>query len=228
MRHEPRRKCAPSRRRGRNDIRLNHHRCIRQFILAAAMPWKMRRQLAGYFLDTPEDAGLEIAGPELGFHRLADSLPTSGTDLRIDAAIGNDLDIAIGEQQINQHAVVVGGVPDPQMREDIERALPGGLTAKQRRTIQRAFDDETDLTGMGCLARLDRPLDSRQRRRWKNPPYPPAVLDKMLADASDTHVFTSSLYSSFYQLPDAPPPPKLPPPPLNPPLNPPLEPLLPE
>src|SRR3982074_76196 len=43
------------------------------------------------------------------------------------------------------------------------------------------------------------------------------MFEKMPADAPDAHI---------YQLPDAPPPPKLPPPPLNPPLS--LEPLLPE
>ena len=45
------------------------------------------------------------------------------------------------------------------------------------------------------------------------------MLEKMLADPLDAHICRS-----IYQLPDAPPPPKLPPPPLNPPLS--LEPLL--
>ena len=62
---------------------------------------------------------------------------------------------------------------------------------------------------MRGLARLDRLLDPRQRRWRKDPPQPPAVFDEMPADAPDAH---------GYQLPDAPPPPKLPPPPLKPPL----------
>src|SRR3954467_1218550 len=78
---------------------------------------------------------------------------------------------------------------------------------------------------MSGLARLNRPLDRSQHLGRENPPYPPAMFNKMFADAPDAHIFTSSAY----QLPDAPPPPKLPPPPLNPPLEPPLlEPLLPE
>src|SRR5713226_507030 len=68
---------------------------------------------------------------------------------------------------------------------------------------------------MRGLAGLDRVLDCRQRPWRKNPPRPPAVLEKMPADAPDAHS------TSSYQLPDAPPPPKLPPPP---PLSP--EPLL--
>src|SRR5216683_6339180 len=60
---------------------------------------------------------------------------------------------------------------------------------------------------MRGLAGLDRVLDCRQRPWRKNPPRPPAVLEKMPADAPDAHA------TSSYQLPDAPPPPKLPPPP---------------
>src|ERR1700737_2168579 len=60
---------------------------------------------------------------------------------------------------------------------------------------------------MRGLAGLDRLLDHRQHPWRKNPPRPPAVLEKMLADAPDAHS------TSSYQLPDAPPPPKLPPPP---------------
>ncbi|MDH8644540.1 hypothetical protein QIH53_27210, partial [Klebsiella pneumoniae] len=44
--------------------------------------------------------------------------------------------------------------------------------------------------------------------------HPPAVEKKMLADAFDAHCCALG-----YQLPDAPPPPKLPPPPLKPPLE---------
>jgi hypothetical protein len=70
---------------------------------------------------------------------------------------------------------------------------------------------------MRGFARADRLLDRSQDLRRKNPPHPPTVLNKMPADPPDIHA---------YQLPDAPPPPKLPPPPLNPPLS--LELLLPE
>src|ERR1700688_1122551 len=68
---------------------------------------------------------------------------------------------------------------------------------------------------MRGLARLDRPLDRHPHFRRKNPPHPPAVLEKVFADTLDAHAASSR----FYQLPDAPPPPKLPPPPENPPLS---------
>ena len=55
---------------------------------------------------------------------------------------------------------------------------------------------------MRRLAGLDRLLDLGQHLSRKNPPHPPLILDKVLADALDAH---------NYQLPEAPPPPKLPP-----------------
>ena len=92
----------------------------------------------------------------------ADFLPAGSADLGVDAAIGDDLDIAVGQQQIDQHAVIVGGVPDPQLRENIQRALARRLIAEQRRAVERAFDHEADLAGMRGLARLDRLLDRSQ------------------------------------------------------------------
>ena len=64
---------------------------------------------------------------------MADLLPALSTNMGIDAAIGDDLDILIGEQQIDQNAVVLCGVPDPQMRENIERAPSRWLVANRGR-----------------------------------------------------------------------------------------------
>src|ERR1700761_872344 len=61
---------------------------------------------------------------------------------------------------------------------------------------------------MRCLTGLDRLLDRIQYPRRKQPPHPPAVFEKMFADAPYAHH-----QLQIYQLPDAPPPPKLPPPP---------------
>src|SRR5205814_10337534 len=177
---------------------------------------KMRGQLLRYRLNPLDHAACEISRPEIGFHLLADLLPTGSADFDVDAAIGDDLDVPVRQQQINQHSIVVRGVPYPQMRENVERALPRRLIAEQRLAIQRAFHDEADLAGMGGLSRLDCPLDCSQHLRRENPPYPPTMLNKMFADAPDAHIFTSYAY----QLPDAPPPQKLPQPPLIPQLDP--------
>ena len=83
---------------------------------------EMRRQLPRHRFDPLDHAALEIAGPEFGFHLGADFLPAGGADLGVDAAVGDDLEVAVGEQQIDQDAVVVRGVPDPQLRKNIQRA----------------------------------------------------------------------------------------------------------
>ena len=144
------------------------------------------------------------------FHLPADFFPAGGADPGVDAAVGDDLDVTVGQQQIDQDAVVVGGVPDPQLRKDIQRALPRRLIAKQRCAVERAFDHETDLPGMRGLARLDRLLDSGQ--------HLPA--ERSAAAASGVRGDACRCARCpCYQLPDAPPPPKLPPPPLKPPLS---------
>src|SRR3954451_15450454 len=168
---------------------------------------KMLRQVPRHRRDALEHSGLEISLAEFGFHRPADLLPFRRADFRVDTAIGENLDIAVGQQEIDQHAVVVRSVPNSQMRKNIQGTIAGRLVAQQRRAIQRAFDDKTDLAGMGRLTRLDRALDRSQHMLRKDLSNPPAVLEQMLADALDAH---------GHQLPDAPPPPKLPPPPLNP------------
>src|ERR1700686_5862714 len=105
----------------------------------------MRRQLPRHSLDSFDDPRLEIPAPEFGLHLGADFLPALAADLGVDAAIGDDLDLAVGEQEIDQHAVVVGGVPDPQLREHIERALPRRLALEQRRTVECALHYEAEL-----------------------------------------------------------------------------------
>src|ERR1700738_3037232 len=130
---------------------------------------KMRGELLSHSLDALCDAGFKLPRPEIALHRLADFLPARAANFCIDAAIGDDLDLAVGQQEIDQHAIVVGGVPDPQMRKNIQRALPRRLILEQRLAIQRAFHHEADLAGMRRLARLDRLFDGSQYLARKNP-----------------------------------------------------------
>src|SRR5260370_21162739 len=93
----------------RNDdlIELHHHRRIRQFVAPRPMRGKMRRQLPRDRLDPLDDAALEIPRLEIGLHGLADFLPARGADLRIDAAIADDPDLAGGPHHIGLDAPVV-------------------------------------------------------------------------------------------------------------------------
>src|SRR5438874_7295305 len=178
------------------DQSLHHDRLVRQLIGVAAILRKMRRELSRHRRDPIDHAGFEISRTEVPLHRGADLLPTLRPDLGGDAAIGDDLDLAVGEQEIDQHAVVVMGVPDAQMREDIQRALARRLIAKQWRAVERAFNDKPHLAGVSGLAGLDGLLDRRQHARRKDPPHSPAVFEKVFADALDIHRYQLSLPAS--------------------------------
>ena len=54
-------------------------------------------------------------------------------NVRGDAAVGDDLDVAVGHQHVDQHAVVVLGVPDAELAEHLERALARRQAAPQLR-----------------------------------------------------------------------------------------------
>ena len=51
--------------------------------------------------------------PERGFHVSADPFPGCAACKAMHAAVGDDLDFVVGQQQVNQHAVVVFGIPHP-------------------------------------------------------------------------------------------------------------------
>ena len=71
-----------------------------------------------------------------------------------EAAVGDDLDVAVGEQQVDQHAVVVRGVPHAQLRENsVERALPRIMARAQVAEVEAALDREADLARVLALGR---------------------------------------------------------------------------
>ena len=152
----------------------------------------------------------KIARPEIGLHRLADFFPAGGAHFGVDAAVGDDLDVAVGQQQIDQHAVVVGGVPDPQLRENVERALARRLVAEQRRAVERASTTKRTwpewVASPALMARSITAITSGGKMRRTRQRCAMRCLPMRLMPMS----------TSLLQLPDAPPPPKLPPPPLNP------------
>src|SRR5262249_29624071 len=115
---------------------------------------KILRKLARDILYSLDHARFEIAPPEIRFHVAADFCPTLAANMRIDAAVGNNLDPVVGKQQVDQDTIVVRGIPNAQMREDIERALARRLVAKQGRSVEGAFSDKAHLAGMRGLAGL--------------------------------------------------------------------------
>ena len=95
------------------------------------------------------------------FHRPAHRFPFRRSDLAVDAAVGDDFYIAVGEQQVDEHAGVVLGVPDPHQAEDFERAFARRQRLEHASKRQRRLDDKADLAAMVLLAGRDGRLDAR-------------------------------------------------------------------
>src|SRR5437016_9191877 len=85
------------------------------------------------------------------------------------------------------------GVPDAQLRKNVERPFARRLIAEQGRAVERAFHDEANLAGMGGLAGLDGPFDARQYLWRKDAPLAPAVFEEMFGDTPDAHATSSPM-----------------------------------
>ena len=114
-------------------------------------------------VDRAQQAGLEVAGLERALHRRRDLRPLGRRDDAVQAAIGDDLDRALGEQQIDQDAVVALGVPDAELAEQRDGAVARRRVAAQVAERQAGLDDDADLAAVALLARGDARLDARQR-----------------------------------------------------------------
>ena len=79
-----------------------------------------------------------------------------------EAAIGDDLDAMVGQQQVQQHTVVGLRVPDLELGEDFVRTLARIAAAQHRRRVQRRLDREADLAAVVTLAVGDRLGDALQ------------------------------------------------------------------
>src|SRR5690349_5107623 len=177
-------------------------------------------QHLGQGLETGQHALAETPLAELRFHDAAAEIPLRLGGLAAGrAAVGHDLHVAIRQQQVDQHAVVVDGVPDAERAEHFDRALSRRQAAQHVRQGQRVLDGNANLAAMTRLTGLHGLLDGPQRLLGKPRAH------RQRAGVGMTPEPREALH---HHLPDEPPPPKLPPPPLKPPPPPRLEPPLPQ
>ena len=66
---------------------------------------------------------------------------------------------AVGEQQVDQHARIVLGIPDAQPREVLERALARRAAGQQRRERQAALEHDAQFAPVAPLLLADGALD---------------------------------------------------------------------
>ena len=101
---------------------LEKYGLIGQFIAVAAG----RREEPGHALGDAPDGHAAARGeftlPEALADLRAQGFPFGGGNALGDAAVSHDLDGAIGQQHVDQHAVVARRVPDAQGRKDFQGA----------------------------------------------------------------------------------------------------------
>jgi hypothetical protein len=81
------------------------------------------------------------------------------------ATVSDDLDRVFGQQQVDQYAVVVFGIPDAELAEHRDRALPRAWRAPQVGQRQAGFDAQADLAAVLLLAGSDAGFQARKPRR---------------------------------------------------------------
>src|SRR5215813_6367877 len=136
--------------------------------------------------DPVDHPRLERAFPKLPLHLAADRLPALAYPC-MNAAIGDDLYIAIGEQQIDQDTVVVLGVPDAKLREHLDRPRARRYPREQPRKVERMLDRKPDLTFVLRFGFADRLFDCIQRARWKRALDAPDGGEEMPKDSLHVH-----------------------------------------
>src|SRR5690348_105571 len=100
---------------------LQQHRLIRQLIVAAACARKVTSEQRSYPEDADHRALAKAAGPIVVLHLAAHRVPFRRLDAGCDAPVGDDLDGMIGHEHIDQYTIVVLGVPDAELSEQLQR-----------------------------------------------------------------------------------------------------------
>lgn len=75
-------------------------------------------------------------------------LPAGLANMPMYAAVGDNFDIMICQQQINQHAIVMLGIPDIEMSKQIDRPLPRRQASQDSIARQARLNHNPDFTSV--------------------------------------------------------------------------------
>ena len=75
------------------------------------------------------------------------------------ATVGNDLHDTVGQENVNEHSIVLSRVPDAELPENLCRPGPRGQVVPQLGQIQRRLDGEADLAGVARFGFAHRCFD---------------------------------------------------------------------
>ncbi len=185
-------------------IRLHDQRKTRELIDRRPPCRKVLLQQLTNLFNAPQHTRLEIAAPEVRFHCLANCFPFATIHLGMNASVRDDLDVTIGKQDIDEDAVVVFGVPDPQFRKDINRSRASRRSLQHGNGMKCSLDREPHLPNMRVMTGMNRSLNGDKRLARERSVDAPVRHEEMPKGPFDVH---------GYHLPEAPPPPNPPPPP---------------
>jgi hypothetical protein len=103
------------------------------------------------------------------------------------APVSDNFDGAIREQHVDEHPVVVLGIPYPQLGKNFNGAVPCGLLMEKRHDVKRALDGKTDFPDMVGVAGFVRLFDRDHGIAWKCPPDPAMRRQQVSYDSMDVH-----------------------------------------
>ncbi len=138
------------------ELRNSYHGGgTREVIASRVLKRKVLLQQYCDLLDTVQHTGLIIALLEMSFHGLANRLPFAAVHPGVYAPVDDNFDVPVRKKQIDENAVVVLGVPDPQVRENLDGTVPRRDASQQGSDVQRPLYSKPDLTDMRAMTCTD-------------------------------------------------------------------------
>ncbi len=137
-------------------------------------------------------ACLEASCGKVSLDFPADRVPLGLLDDCGQAAIRDDLHDAVGEQDVNQHAVVLCRVPDTQSTEYLRGPVSRSEVVPQLWKIEGGLDREADFTGVPGLDLAHGRLDRLEHLGRESPAGAPASRTEVPSEPGEVHAQATS------------------------------------
>src|SRR5262245_61914 len=123
---------------------LQQDRTIGQLVRVRAAAREVLLEQSAHATDAGDRALSEAAGAIMRLDFAAHLLPRRRRNALGDAPIREDLDVAVGEEHVDEHAVVGRRIPHAEVAEHFERPRAWRHFVPQLVDVERGLDDETD------------------------------------------------------------------------------------
>jgi len=126
---------------------LANHRCVGQFVVPGGVrgAWKVPDEAGRNCLDGLHEALFVLQLAKARGHERNDIAPFVRCHMAGEAPVGHDLYRVLGQQQVDQHAVVVLGVPHAVFAKQHDGAFARTRMPAQVTPGQAGFGDDADL-----------------------------------------------------------------------------------